>query len=87
MGSHFDAKRACPIEHALFLFFDELRIPSPVEGLKVSDRAQEARRNGPEPALSLPKGLSKGQKVFLCQHGFIFFDSSPVHFIPERPLI
>jgi len=31
------------------LSFDELRIPSPVEGLKVSDRAQEARRNGPEP--------------------------------------
>jgi len=46
-----------------------------------------SRRNGPELDPSGSRVLSKGQKAFLCQHGFIFFDSSPVHFIPEQPLI
>ena len=59
----------------------------PFRLLKVSDRAQKARRNGPELAPSPSRGLSKGQKAFLCQHGFIFFDSSPVHFIRVRQLI
>jgi predicted GIY-YIG superfamily endonuclease len=66
MGSHFDAKRACPIEHALFLHFDWLNVPSKVEGLKVSDRAQEARRNGLKPA----ERLIEGPESFLMSAWF-----------------
>jgi putative endonuclease len=35
---------------------------SSIEGLKASDRAKEARRNGLEPALSMSKGTPRDQK-------------------------
>ena len=77
-GSHFDAlgahhKSGCPFRLLkAYPAREKDRVPSKAEGLKVSDRAQEARRNGLE-LVERPEN----HKKYL--HGFISLNFNPAH--------